>query len=140
MVRRESIEERLKELDVIRRELSRHENVSLDSLRSDLSERWVIERGLIAGASVIFDIADHILSEEFGVYPESYEDSLKGLFDKEVISEGLYLQIKGLGGFRNVLIHRYTGIEPDLVSENFFKALIVFPRFAKEIIDWLDSI
>ncbi|HPE62500.1 MAG TPA: DUF86 domain-containing protein [Methanothrix sp.] len=139
MFRRESVDERLKELDIIRRELSRYGDITLDSLRSDLSERWIIERGLIAGASVIFDIADHILSEEFGVYPESYEESLKGLFDNEVISEELYLLIKGLGGFRNVLIHRYTGIEPDLVFENFLKALTVFSRFAKEIINWLDS-
>lgn len=99
MFRRESVDERLKELDIIRRELSRYGDITLDSLRSDLSERWIIERGLIAGASVIFDIADHILSEEFGVYPESYEESLKGLFDNEVISEELYLLIKGLGAF-----------------------------------------
>jgi len=39
MIRRASIEERLKELDVIHRELSRYEDVSLDSLISDLSER-----------------------------------------------------------------------------------------------------
>lgn len=138
MVRRESVEEKLKELDVIHRELSRYEDVSLDSLISDLSERWIIERGLIAAASVIFDVADHILSEEFRAYPESYEESLKGLFENRVISEELYLQIRGLGGFRNVLIHRYTGIDPDLLFENFLKALIVFPRFAKEIANWLD--
>lgn len=139
MIRRESIEERLKELDVIHRELSRYHDTGLDSLKKDLSKRWIIERGMIAGASVIFDVADHILSEEFGVYPESYEESLKGLFDNGVISEHLYLQIKGLGGFRNVLIHRYTGIDPDLVFENFRKGLIVFSHFEKEIIGWLDS-
>jgi uncharacterized protein YutE (UPF0331/DUF86 family) len=138
MVRRASIEERLKELDVIHRELYKYNDTSLDTLRRDTSKRWIVERGLIAGASVIFDVADHILSEEFRAYPESYEESLKGLFENRVISEELYLQIRGLGGFRNVLIHSYTGIDPDLVFENFLKALIIFPRFAKEIANWLD--
>ena len=139
MVRRESIEARLKELDEIVQELSKYkEAASSDTLKRDLSQRWIIERGLIAGASIIFDISDHILSEEFGFYAESYEESLRGLFDKGVISEELYRQIRGLGGFRNILIHRYTGIDPDLVFENFHRGLKVFPRFAREIISWTE--
>ena len=51
MVRRESIEVRLKELDEIIQELSKHKDLSLDALKRDLSQRWIIERGLIAGAS-----------------------------------------------------------------------------------------
>ena len=69
MVRRESIEVWLKELDEIVQELSKYkEAASSDSLKRDLSQRWIIERGLIAGASIIFDVSDHILSEEFGYY------------------------------------------------------------------------
>ncbi len=139
MVRRESIEVRLKELDEIVQELSKYkEAASSDTLKRDLSQRWIIERGLIAGASIIFDVSDHILSEEFGFYAESYEESLRGLFEKGVISEELYGQIRGLGGFRNILIHRYTGIEPDLVFENFHRGLKVFPRFAREVLAWME--
>ena len=107
-------------------------------MKRDLSQRWIIERGLIAGASIVFDVSDHILSEEFGYYSESYEESLSGLFDKGVISEELYGQIRGLGGFRNILIHRYTGIDPDLVFENFHRGLKVFPLFAREVLAWVE--
>lgn len=139
MVRRESVEARLKELDEIVQELSKYkEAASSDTLKRDLSQRWIIERGLIAGASIIFDVSDHLLSEEFGFYAESYEESLKGLFEKGVISEELYGQIRGLGGFRNILIHRYTGIDPDLVFENFHRGLKVFPRFAREVLAWME--
>ena len=89
MVRRESIEARLKELDEIIQELFKYKDASSDALKQDLSQRWIIERGLIAGASIIFDVSDHILSEEFGFYAESYEESLRGLFEKGVISEEL---------------------------------------------------
>lgn len=137
MVRRESVELRLKELDEVIQEISKYKDSKIEELLRDLSIRWIIERGLIAGASIIFDVADHILSEEFGFYSESYEDSLRGLFEKDVISQDLYQQIKGLGGFRNILIHRYTGIDPDLVFENFQRSLKVFPSFASEILTWL---
>jgi len=100
MVRRESVDLRLKELDGIICELSKYRDASPEMLKKDLSLRWIIERGMIAGASIIFDVADHILSEEFGFYSGSYEDSLSGLFEKGVISEELYRQIRGLGGFR----------------------------------------
>lgn len=48
--------------------------------------------------------------------------------------------MKGLGGFRNILIHRYLGIDPVEVFENFQKSLEVFPEFAQEILLWLDTL
>lgn len=42
------------------------EIISSISLKRDLNQRWIIERGLIVGTSIIFDISDHIHSEEFG--------------------------------------------------------------------------
>jgi uncharacterized protein YutE (UPF0331/DUF86 family) len=109
-------------------------------LRSDLSQRWIIERGMIAAASIIFDIADHILAGYFNLYAETYEESLALLREKEVISDALYQQIRGLGGFRNILIHRYLIIDLDEVFENFQKGQQVFPHFACEILNWLDTV
>lgn len=138
VLRREAIEERLKELDEILQELGKYRNITWEKFEADLSQRWIIERGLIAAASVVFDIADHILAGHFGFYPETYEESLEALRDKEVLSERLYRRIKGLGGFRNILVHRYLGIDPREVFENFRKGLEIFPLFAQEILAWLD--
>ncbi|GAB4419643.1 MAG: DUF86 domain-containing protein [Anaerolineae bacterium] len=140
VVREEGIKQRLKELDEILQELSKYRQVSRAEVDSSLSQRWIIERGLIAAASVIFDIADHILAGHFGYYAETYESSLAGLRDKRVISDNLYSQMKGLGGFRNILIHRYLGIDPAEVFENFQKSLEIFPEFAQEILAWLDTL
>jgi len=140
VLRREAIEERLKELDRILQELSKYGGITGEAFRQDLSQRWIIERGLLASASVIFDIADHILASHFGLYAETYEQSLKALRDKGVISEGLYGEIRGLGGFRNILIHRYLGIDLQEVFENFRRGLRVFPRFGQEILVWLDAL
>jgi uncharacterized protein YutE (UPF0331/DUF86 family) len=139
ILRREAVEARLRELDEILQELGKYRDLSADDLRRDLSKRWIIERGLIAAASVIFDVADHILAGHFGAYPESYEESLRLLQERGVISEQLLSEVRGLGGLRNILIHRYLDIDPREVAANYAKGMSTFPRFAREVLAWLDA-
>jgi uncharacterized protein YutE (UPF0331/DUF86 family) len=134
--RQDVVEERLKELDVVLDELSKYKDKTIQDLESSLSARWVVERGLIAGAGLIFDIADHILSSHFGLYPDSYEDSLEMLSKNSIVSGALFDDIKGLGGFRNILVHEYLKVDVEELYKNYQKALSVFPRFSMEILEW----
>lgn len=130
---------RLQELDTVLQELSHYDQLTQSEIETDLSKRWIIERGLIAAASLILDIANHILSGHFGKYPATYEDSLTDLAREKVISTDLYQQLKGLGGFRNILVHLYQEIDPQQVWESFHKSATVFPRFAQELLAWLEQ-
>jgi uncharacterized protein YutE (UPF0331/DUF86 family) len=130
---------RLKELDAVIRQLNKYRDLKPDIMKQDLEKRWVIERGLEAGAQLILEIADHILSNHFGFYSETYEDTLKGLREKDVISEELYLQIKGLGSLRNILVHQYVQIDLDIIFNSFHKSLKIFPLFAQEIMCWMEE-
>ncbi len=103
ILRRGRIEERLKGLDEILAELAKYRHTPWEAFQTDLSRRWIVERGLIAAAAALFDIADHILVGHFGLYAETYEESLELLRQRAVISEELYGQVRGLGGFRNML-------------------------------------
>jgi uncharacterized protein YutE (UPF0331/DUF86 family) len=140
VLKNEVILDRLKEIDVVLEELYKYNNKTQDEIVSSLSLRWIIERGLITIASVIFDIADHILSASFSIYSSTYEDSLKLLKEKNVISEDLYKNIKGLGGFRNILIHEYMEIDINELYKNFKKSFKVFPMFSKEIYQYLTKV
>lgn len=139
VLKHNSITERLKELDTVLQELNLYTSLSEEEIRTDLSHRWIIERGLIAAASLILDIADHVLVGQFGLHTATYEDSLLGLQDKQVITDELYQQLKGLGGFRNVLVHLYQEIDPYQVWDNYHKGIGVFPKFAQEILYWLSN-
>jgi uncharacterized protein YutE (UPF0331/DUF86 family) len=134
------IEARLKELDAVVAQLNRYRDLEPDIMKQDLEKRWVIERALEAGTQLILDISDHILSSHFGYYSETYEDTLKGLLEKNVISEELYHQIKGLGSLRNVLIHQYVQVDLNIVFNSYCKSLMVFPLFAEEIISWMEEL
>jgi uncharacterized protein YutE (UPF0331/DUF86 family) len=136
--KRDVIENRLKELDAVVGQLNKYRDLKPNAMKQDLEKRWVIERGLEAGAQLILEMADHILSNHFGYYSETYEDALKGLQEKNVISEELYLQIKGLGCMGNILVHQYIQIDLDIVFNSFYKSLKVFPQYAEEIICWMD--
>lgn len=139
VLKRSVITERLKELDRVLQELHQYRRDSEEQMHSNLSQRWIIERGLIAAASLILDIASHILASHFGDYRQTYESNLVGLVEHGVISSGLYHELKGLGGFRNILVHLYQNIDPHQVWESYQKSLIIFPQFAQEVIAWLDE-
>lgn len=140
VLKRESVSGRLEELDRILSELLLYESVTADDLLDDLSQRWIIERGLIAAAGIILDIAEHILVAHFGAYSSTYEASLAGINEHGVISDATYHQLKGLGGFRNILVHLYQEIDIDQLWQNYRKALGVFPQFAREVTAWLDRV
>ncbi|MGH7542290.1 MAG: type VII toxin-antitoxin system HepT family RNase toxin [Gemmatimonadota bacterium] len=139
VLKREVVERRLKELDRVLAELRRHPVESLDEYRRDLSRQWILERGLIAAAGIVLDVADHILSGHFGDHPDTYEASLRGLRDRWVISEGLYEGIEGLGGLRNILVHRYLDIDSDEVVAHRARLLELMPRFASEVLSWIEG-
>lgn len=140
VLKRNVITTRLQELDNVLQELERYRHIQEEELKSNLSRRWIIERGLIAAASLMIDVANHILSGHFGQYPGTYEESLADLETEKVISTTLYQQLKGLGGFRNVLVHLYQEIDPQQVWESYQKAMTVFPLFAQEVLTWLDAL
>ena len=140
VVRREVVEERLKELDTILGELAKYGDKEAADFRSSLSLRWTIERGLIAAATVILDVADHILAAHFGLYSDTYEDALRLLFENQVVSKKLFEEIQGLGGFRNILVHQYMKVDLEELARNVRKAFKVFPRFSEEVQNWVDRL
>jgi uncharacterized protein YutE (UPF0331/DUF86 family) len=140
VLKKEVVEARLKELSRVLAELGRYRDVTVEETERDLSRRWILERGLIAAAGLILDIADHILAGHFGTYADTYEGTLRGLRDQGVIPAELYERLQGLGGLRNLLVHRYQEIDLALLHQSFRKALEVFPRFAAEVLEWLEAV
>ena len=137
VVKRETVITQLENLDRIVAELREHASLTYAEYSTNLRQQWVIERGLIAAAGVILDIAEHILVAHFGEYTTTYEKSLAAIHEKGVISAETYRQLRGLGGFRNILVHLYHEIDPAQVWEHYRKALTLFPAFAREILAWL---
>lgn len=139
VLRKERVIERLKKLETIIANLDQKKGSDLEQYSQDLDLQWYIERGLEVGSSIIFDIGNHILAGYFKISVEEYEHIIKQLQDKKVISDELYENLRGLGGFRNILVHNYLSLDHELVFEHYQKALAIFPRFIAEIYTWLEA-
>ncbi len=46
---------------------------------------------------------------------------------------------RGLGGFRNILVHDYLSLDHEIVLNHYKKAQTVFPQFIAEIYAWLEK-
>jgi uncharacterized protein YutE (UPF0331/DUF86 family) len=107
-------------------------------LRKSFRDAWVVERGLQLAAEIVFDVGNHILSAHFGTSAQDYEDIIAQLGAWGVIDERLQDRFKGLGGFRNLLVHGYLKIDPARIAEVLARAPADFSEFARAVRAWLD--
>ncbi|MBI5235749.1 MAG: DUF86 domain-containing protein [Deltaproteobacteria bacterium] len=135
--KKESIEDRLLKLDQALGVLEGYKGITSDSYLSDIKTQWVVERGFIIAAEMIFDISAHILSSVYREYRDEYEGIIRGIADKGVISRTLMGELKGFGGFRNVLIHEYVTLDSRKVYDALKGKLAALERFKKEIAQWV---
>ena len=135
--RKESIEERLLKLDEALRVLEEYKGLLWDKYKADIKIQWIVERGFIIIAEMIFDIGAHIISSIYREYRDEYEEILRGLAANKIISQDLAKGLEGFGGFRNVLIHEYIELDSRKVYEALTGKLDILERFKKEIAEWV---
>ncbi len=139
-LRREFIWNALAELRRVATELEKYRDLTPEDLAANLSLRWAVERGLLAGLSLIFQVADHILVRHFGRVVDTYEGLLAELRACGVISEDLYRRLKGAGGFRNILVHGYLQVDLGRVARALKEAPDLFRVFGEEVGAWVNSL
>ena len=98
--------------------------------------RYAVERLLVLVAEVVIDILDHLLSARHSVISDGYEEVRANARANALISEELYGRLKGLGGLRNALTHRYLTISDKQTYHHFVKMRVLLP----EVMSTLDAL
>lgn len=138
VLRAEAVRERLLKLEEV---ISRLEELQEPSSKNrGFRDEWAAERGLQLGAEIVLDVSNHILSAHFGVSAEDYEDVLRQLVTQGVIDDAMGGRLKGLGGFRNILVHGYLRVDAKRVAEFLARAPRDFTDFARAVRGWLEGI
>ena len=137
VLRAESIQARLLKLEEVVSELEELRRLGEESFRTRRAQMWSLERGLQLGAEILLDIGTHILSAQYGISPTDYKDILEQLAEQGILDESLRERLKGVAGFRNILVHDYIRLDPDKVLAVFAQAPADFSDFALAIRDWL---
>lgn len=135
----ESIRERLKRLEEVIARLEKHRGVSREAFLLDMELQWIVERGFILAAECVTDVAGHILSGKYMTHPVDQESALRGLSSQGVISIELFGKLRGLGGFRNILVHEYLRVDPARVHEFLKTGLDPLHEFTAQTTLWLAS-
>jgi uncharacterized protein YutE (UPF0331/DUF86 family) len=139
-LRPEAVQARLLRLEEVIGQLQELGRLDLDTLRRNLRDIWAAERGLQLGAEILFDIGNHILSAYYSAPAEAYEDILEQMAVHGVLPLDLRRQLKGLGGFRNLLVHDYLRLDPQKVWEHLRQAPQDFSAFAQAVRRWLEEL
>lgn len=140
VLRPEAIRARLLKLEQAISRLEELGRIERAVLRVSFRDAWAIERGLQLAAEIVLDTGNHILSAHFGESARDYEDVVAQLAVRGVLDEALRARLKGLGGFRNVLVHGYLELDADRVADHLAKAPRDFADFARAIRGWLATV
>lgn len=138
-LRVEAVEERLRRLEEVISELEGLGKLEPAVFRGSRRDQWAVERGLQLGADILFDVGNHILSTRFGISPVGYADILEQLAQQGILDETLRGRLRGLAGFRNILVHDYLRLDPERVLEGLARAPGDFSDFASAVRRWLES-
>lgn len=112
--------------------------ITVAQLETDQRLQWAVERGLQVAAEAPFDAGTHILAAEFGETVDEYRQIPQRLLVRGVLSAEVAERLKGLAGFRNVLVHEYARIDLQRVHAGLDR-LADLDAFVADVERWLEQ-
>ena len=110
--------------------------LEMADLEQDLKLQWAVERGLQVAAEALFDAGSHLLAGAFREAVDQYREIPVRLAAHSVISQDTAGRLRGLAGFRNVLVHEYAEVDLTKVHAGL-QHLADFEAFIADVERWL---
>jgi uncharacterized protein YutE (UPF0331/DUF86 family) len=129
----------LKRLEKSLQILQQSSEVPFEELISNDVLLSAVERNLHVAIECILDIGNHIIAEKGFETPEDNEDIIRILGDEKVVPSDFAKRVKGIAGFRNILVHEYTDIDYGLLYNFLTYRLNDLREFALHISSYLIS-
>ena len=115
MVDREVIESKLSFLREYIGDLKEYETISLPAYRQSKKDQRFVERTLHLACESCLDIAAHIISRRGLREPKDNKDLFLVLLENNVITEPVWETMNKMAKFRNIIVHDYARIEPEVI-------------------------
>ena len=130
---------KLAELEEYLRQIKEYANVNVEQYSKDWRIQRIVERTLQMMIESCADIAGHIISDRGYRVPTSYADTFRVLYEKEILTKDLFETVEKMSKFRNIIVHHYDRIDPEIVVTILRKDLDVFLAFKNLIINLLNQ-
>ena len=109
---------KLAQVDSYLGQMREFSKISFTAYKNDWKTQRIVERTLQILIEVCVDIANHIISDQGMRLPTGYADTFEVLKEAKVISKRLGETMETMAKFRNVVVHQYEKIDPDIVVFN----------------------
>ena len=138
-VDRTIVESKLRFLKEYLVDLKEYDNVSLSAYRRNKKDQRFVERTIQLACEACIDTAAHIVSRQGLREPKDNKDLFQILYESKIISETVLKAMMKMSKFRNIVVHDYARIDPEIVIGILKKDLKDFHIFAREILQFLDT-
>ena len=135
----EVIESKLRFLREYLEDLKEYETVSLSDYQTNKKDQRFVERTLHLACECCLDIATHLISRLGLREPKDNKDLFAVLYENRIITEPNHRAMVKMSKFRNIVVHDYARIDPEIVIGILKKNLSDFKQFAKEILQYMDT-
>jgi len=133
MVDREIITEKIKFLAEYIADLEEEHNVSLNEFISNKMLRRYVERTFQMAIECCLDIGSHIISSERLREPEDNKDIFIVLVENKYLPVNDLENLKKMAQFRNLVVHSYARIDPEILYSILQNSVIDLKKFARNI-------
>jgi uncharacterized protein YutE (UPF0331/DUF86 family) len=134
VVDRDLVLRRAADIDQYLQQLAEYAHIELDAYKADWKVQRVVERTLHLVIETCMDLADHIVADRRLGVPETAGATFDILARADVISPELGATLARMVGFRNILVHDYTRLDPTIVLNVLRTNLVDVERFRDAII------
>ncbi len=106
---------------------------TLQEYKQSRPGKYAVERLIFLIIQNILDLLEHNLTGRFKAVSDTNEEIIENAFSRGIISNELFCELKGMGGFRNILAHEYLELNDEIVFEIFVKLPGIAERFIREM-------
>lgn len=133
MVDQEIISEKLKYLAEYLLDLEAERSVSLKEFLNNKKLRRYVERTFQMAIECCLDIGSHIISSERLREPEDNKDIFIVLVENKYLPMNDLENLKKMAQFRNLVVHSYARIDPEILYSILQNSVIDLKKFARNI-------
>jgi uncharacterized protein YutE (UPF0331/DUF86 family) len=137
VVDRTLILRKLAELEEYHRQMKEYAGIALEQYSQDWKIQRIVERTLQMMIETCVDIAGHIISDQRYRVPTSYGDSFRVLLENNIVGKALFEKLEKMARFRNLIVHHYEHIDPEIVLGILKRNLDDFLEFKDSIVTFL---
>lgn len=127
------IRNRLKHLDEYILDLEEEKRLAWEDFLKSKKTRRYIERTLHLAIECCLDIGHHIIAEECLREPRDSKDVFSVLNEEGYLKRSDPTRLKQMAGFRNIIVHDYTRVDPAIVYSILKKSIPDLVNFSLDI-------